>query len=328
MIRKSLPIDVSEATGLVGVEIAASLVIPENVGTPVVLAVALPGGGYSRAYWDIDWPGGYSQAEYHARRGWIFAAVDHLGIGGSSPLDPAGLTIGRMARAFAAASMQLAQRLRAGTLADSLVPMPVSSVIGMGHSMGGCVAVVAQGRFAPFDALAVLGYSVSNSVLPSPGPEATLVDADLVGPGVAPLTWCYHHDDVDRALRHEDLKGGFPFRTTSAPPWGCSIIPPAAISIMSPGVVSAEAARVRVPVFIGFGDRDVCPDPRSEPACYPSSPGVTKTVIGTMAHMHNFARSRSRLWSQLHRWGAGLNLSATPPDSQLPSLAPGRNSLS
>ena len=33
-------------------------------------------------------------------------------------------------------------------------------------------------------------------------------------------------------------------------------------------VVAEEAAAVDVPVFIGVGERDVCPDPWAEPASY------------------------------------------------------------
>ena len=76
LIRHDVRIDVSEAVGIAGAELAASVVAPTTVAEPRILAVGFPGGGYSRGYWDIQWPGGYSQAEYHASRGWTFVAVD------------------------------------------------------------------------------------------------------------------------------------------------------------------------------------------------------------------------------------------------------------
>ncbi len=285
---------------------AVSLVVPDRGAVPHTLAVALPGGGYSRRYWDIDWPGEYSQADYHARRGWLFAAVDHLGLGASTPVDPALLTIDLMARTIAAVTADLAAWFRQGSMAEFCGPLPITRVIGIGQSMGACVSLVSQARYRPFDGLAVLGFSASHAILPLPGTGTPLLDVELLGQDAAALAWCYHHDDVISALRAADLEGGFPFRTGVVPPWGCSTIPAVAPSIMAPGFVAADAARVEVPVFVGLGDRDVSADATSEPACYSCSPEVTLAVIRTMAHMHNFAGTRRRMWRRLHDWGEGL----------------------
>ena len=72
------------------------------------------------------------------------------------------------------------------------------------------------------------------------------------------------------------------------------------------GVVAPEASRVAVPVFIGAGERDVVPDPWAEPGAYRSSSDVTVVVVPRMAHMHNFAGTRARLWSRLHGWVESL----------------------
>ena len=39
-----------------------------------------------------------------------------------------------------------------------------------------------------------------------------------------------------------------------------------------------------------------------EPAAYPSSPDITLVVIPRMAHMHNFADTRTRLWERFNAW--------------------------
>ena len=64
---------------------------------------------------------GGGQAGWHAERGWIFVACDHLGVGDSSLADPA--------------------------------------VLGIGQSMGGCLTVVQQARHESYDGVGVLGYS-------------------------------------------------------------------------------------------------------------------------------------------------------------------------
>jgi hypothetical protein len=169
LIRQDVRIDVSEAVGIAGAELAASVVAPTTVAETPILAVGFPGGGYSRGYWDIQWPGGYSQAEYHANRGWVFAAIDHLGVGDSSLVDPSMLSFEVLAAANSAATRRIVSMLRDGSLASNTVaPVKDPYVIGIGQSMGGCVSIVAQAAHQTFDALAVLGFSASHTVLPSP----------------------------------------------------------------------------------------------------------------------------------------------------------------
>jgi pimeloyl-ACP methyl ester carboxylesterase len=162
LTRHDLRIDVSGAVGIPDAEIAATVVAPSIAAEKPVVAVGFPGGGYSRGYWDIQWPGGYSQAEFHARRGWTFVAVDHLGVGDSSLPDPTVLTFEVLAVANSAATQRIVSMLRSGTLsADAVAPVQNPYVIGVGQSMGGCVSIVAQAAHRTFDALAVLGYSTS-----------------------------------------------------------------------------------------------------------------------------------------------------------------------
>jgi pimeloyl-ACP methyl ester carboxylesterase len=320
LTRHDIRIDVSEAIGLTGAEIAATVIAPVSLAENAIVAIGFAGGGYSRGYWDIQWPGCYSQAEYHTTRGWVFVAVDHLGVGDSSLLDPSILTFEVMAAANSAAAKQIVSMLRSGSLiANTVAALPNPYVIGVGQSMGGCVSIVAQACHQTFDALAVLGYSASHTVLPSPqgGVRVTPVargrtDNDAITTEAAEIgdvhvfAWSFHYDDVDPGIYHEDLRGGYPFRTESVPAWGSATIPPAAASMLAPGVVAAEAAGIDVPVFIGVGERDVCPDPWSEPTSYRAAQQVSLCVIDRMAHMHNFASTRQMLWDRLHRWGESL----------------------
>jgi pimeloyl-ACP methyl ester carboxylesterase len=316
----SVRVDVSEAVKLSNTYIAATVIAPRQVSGRPIIAAAFPGGGYSRGYFDIQWPGAYSEAEYHADGGWLFIAIDHLGVGESSLPDPALLTFECMANANAAATQAIVSCLRSGTLFHSLGPLERPFVIGVGQSMGGCVSIVTQAIHKPFDALAVLGYSASHTVLPSPtgGVRVSAIErgrtdaagivseAEEVG-DVEVFAWAFHFDDVDPGVRHEDLRGGFPFRTESVPAWGSATLPPAAASMLAPDVVAEEAAAVDVPVLIGVGERDVCPDPWAEPASYRNARQVSLCVVPRMAHMHNFASSRRELWTRIHRWGESLS---------------------
>jgi pimeloyl-ACP methyl ester carboxylesterase len=318
-IKHFVRVDVSDAVGLPNTYIAATVIAPLQVPKRPILAAAFPGGAYSRGYWDIQWPGGYSEAEYHVDRGWLFVAIDHLGVGESSLPDPALLTFECMANANAAATRAIVSGLRSGTLLEPLDPVETPFVMGIGQSMGGCVSIVTQAIHQPFDALAVLGYSASHTVFPSPagGVQVAAIErgrtdtagiiseAKEVG-DVEVFAWALHFDDVDPSIRHEDLRGGFPFRTQGVPAWGSATLPSAAASLLAPGVVAREAAAVDVPVFIGVGERDVCPDPWAEPGSYRAARHVSLCLVPRMAHMHNFASSRRELWARIHRWGESL----------------------
>ena len=279
--------------------------VPER---PVV-AFAFPGGGYSRGYYDIRHDGdAYSQAAFHVARGWVVVTCDHLGVGDSDQPDPSTLTIEVLADANDAT-------VRGVLAALDVIP---GLVIGMGQSMGGCLSVVTQARQRTFDALAVLGYSAIHTQMPSPAGRIELsaverghidvADTDRttaeIG-GIDAFRWAFHADDTDPALVEADMVGGYPMRTT-APAWGSVSLPPAAVAMMTAGVIAAEAALVDVPVFVGCGARDVVPDPRAEPAAYAASDDITVLVVPGMAHMHNFAPTRAQLWHRLHGWGESL----------------------
>lgn len=83
-----------------------------------------------------------------------------------------------------------------------------------------------------------------------------------------------------------------------------SVVPRVFGTAMIPGVVAEHAARIDVPVLIGYGVVDVSPDPRAEASLYCASPDITTIVLGGSAHCHNMASSRHRLWRRLLGWAA------------------------
>ncbi|HEY2428236.1 MAG TPA: hypothetical protein VGI06_04860, partial [Acidimicrobiales bacterium] len=161
------------------------------------------------------------------------------------------------------------------------------------------------------DALAVLGFSAIHTQLPTPtGPRGVAlaergVDADLDASTAAfadIFRWAFHWEDVEPALLEADMAAGYPLRGEGHPAWGSRTVPPAAVSMLSPGVVAAEAKAIDVPVLVACGERDVVPDPRLEATAYQGSRDVSVLVVPTMAHMHNFASSREYLWRRVQLW--------------------------
>jgi pimeloyl-ACP methyl ester carboxylesterase len=304
-----------------GQRIAMTAWLPpaEALGADPVVIFASPGGGYTRHYYDIRTSAhaDYSQAEAHVRHGFIVVAYDHLGVGDSSTEHLRDYTLAQLAAANDAAVRHVLEQLRQGTLSEHLPALPTLACIGIGQSMGGCVTIVMQGRHATFDAIAALGNSAIHTVLPQRDVAArqrsveghARIGARPVGDisveeasrEVGDFVYPFHWEDVPADLLEADLSGGYPMRRT-APAWGSLTLPPVAVTLMTPGVLSADAAAIRVPVLIAVGERDVCPAPHAEPSAYSGSRDVGLFIVPRMAHMHNFASTRALLWSRIESW--------------------------
>jgi pimeloyl-ACP methyl ester carboxylesterase len=111
----------------------------------------------------------------------------------------------------------------------------------------------------------------------------------------------FHWEDVPPDILNADMTGGYPLRRT-VPPFGSGKIPTCALQMMTPGFVAAEAAALTVPVLVGVGERDVCPQPLEEARAYVRARDVSVYIVPQMAHMHNFAGSRRLLWDRLVGW--------------------------
>ena len=326
MQRIDLRLDVAGAAGAPPgkLELAATAFVPDTPSkdeSPVVM-FALPGGGYGRGYFDMTFPGhvGFSQAEHHTAKGIVLIALDPLGVGSSSLPDPAAISFESLASTYDRAVTPLIERIRSGALTPQLPAMPRVCAVGIGQSMGGIITILAQGRHSTFDAIAPLGASAIHTQLPQRTEAARLQvlgahdyqpDAQLSGDEIArssalipDFVYPFHWDDVPSDILAADMDGGYPLRKR-VPAFGSGTIPTCAVLMMRPAAVAAEAAAVRVPVLVGVGERDVCPEPHREPMAYQSSRDVSVYIVPRMAHMHNFASTRHLLWERLVHWARG-----------------------
>jgi pimeloyl-ACP methyl ester carboxylesterase len=284
-------------------------------GCPAVLVV-MPGGGYSRHYFDLPVPG-YSQAEHHVRQGTVVVAIDHLGAGDSS-IPPMQLTtLPTVAAANHAAVSAIVGQLHEGTVAPGIPPVDLACVVGAGQSLGGYALLGMQAGHRTFDAVAMLGSSLAGTTLPArPGvPESVVPDgtapeqAAQLALANADWNWVFHWEDITApdtsrpprdlaSLVAADVAGGLPVRRTT-PEWGSLTWPGFVLSAMLPGAVADEAARIDVPVLLATGERDVCHPPAEEVAALKSATDISVLVVPRMAHMHNFATTRTLLWERL-----------------------------
>jgi pimeloyl-ACP methyl ester carboxylesterase len=282
-----------------GLELAGTYFPPlydDQPGAGRAVLICLPGGTYTRGYFDLDMPG-YSYARDAAERGFPVVSFDQLGTGESSRPDR-DLELSDQARAVDAALRRLPDLIgRAGPF------------LAVGHSMGGYVAMVQQAAHRSYAGLAILG-TTNGAVGPLGLPEdmvsaaatpegrAALIeqiaggmpDLYIEGDRSALQAW-FHLADVPEDVVERDLASTL------------TVVPRRAAAASSvPFVTAAEAAQVDVPVFLAYGETDVSTDPRQEPAAFARSPAITLFVLPRSGHCHNMASSRQLLWDRLARW--------------------------
>lgn len=325
-----ISIDVTEAAGLgIPAQTAISVFLPEDgaLADPPVVCFAFPGGGYSRHYYSFDMPDGTGggEAGFHCDRGWIFVACDHLGFGDSTIPEGNALNLDNVAAANHATVRAIVARIESGTLAEGLPSIANATTLGIGQSMGGCFAVVAQGNWSTFDGVGILGYSGIHTIVPTrPGQPAmawpwisrrSSLDAPKImndytptAPepgGEHPFQWSFHYDDEPADIVALDMAAAAGV-ADPLPVWRSATTPPCGVYMVAPGAVALEAASIRVPVLIAVGERDVVPDPWAEPKAYKSATDIGVYVCPRMGHMHNFAHSRTLFWEKIHNWGEGV----------------------
>jgi len=330
-------VDVTTAAGFdeeVYTHAIVTLPEPETLDPSPIICFGFPGAGYSAGYFNFDMPGSLEggQAGWHASRGWVFVGCDHLCAGASSsPSRPESMTFQQLVAANQATVEHVTTLLRQGISKD--FPALADAVrLGVGQSMGGAFLIAQQGQYGSFDGIAVLGYSARHlefprapGIRPTPKPylprwaptfpvisvPMTDIDPSLgVRPdGLPEFTNDFHFDDEPTDIVAADMRG-YPTRNGNVPHWGSGTIPPCGIAVMAPGAVAHEAALVNVPVFIGMGERDLCSQPLTEPLAYECASDVTVFVCQGMAHMHNFAKTRKKLWARVESWGSGIGAAA------------------
>jgi pimeloyl-ACP methyl ester carboxylesterase len=283
-----------------------------HTGAPApVVVVATPGGGMSRRYFDLDLAG-YSMATHLAGRGIAFVAVDLPGVGTTPP--PADLRLlhpDTLAAILASATANIVDIVRHATCERGPVGQADATIVGLGHSMGAMLTVIAQAHHRPFDALVLLGWSgrgLPEMLLPDETAIAgrpdrarvTIADlalarfGDLLPPPASRGTDTTASDfllrvPIDDAVR-TSLRGAKARLLTQAGLWA-----------MIPGIGDREQSAIDVPVLCGVGEMDITGDPNDLPGYLPNA-DVEVFVQPGAGHNGNVGPSRAELWDAVVDW--------------------------
>ncbi len=316
VFRLQRRIDVAEAIGLSApCEIAVDVVAPRyrREGLSPVALCCLPGGYLGRGYFDLRVEGddSYSFAAFMAARGFVTLSLDHLGSGESTqPEDGYAVTLERVVDANRWAIEKVLGELREPDPGGDRPDFGSLPSVGVGHSMGSALSVVQQARAASHAALVLFSFSargLEKYLLPDEKkfanrPEETWANL----PELARARFSTPYPRVG-GRSGEASQAAFGTGTAEAPAvralkrCGTNLVAQPGLLSMIPGGYAPFAADVRVPVFVGTGDRDLT-GPQEANDAFPRAPEFVAYTLEDCWHCHNVARTRHRLWERTSRW--------------------------
>lgn len=276
----------------------------------------LAGGACTTRYFDLDVPGmrGYSMAEHLAAAGHLVISIDHPGVGQSPTCDDVfALAPTGVASSHASAVAEIRRRLLDGSLSTGLAPIADVRLVGLGHSMGGMLAGVAQARHQCFDALAVLGHGgdgLPNVLQPA---EAALSGLPLEQAEGRVIELARIRFRMPAETSSSGLRSGA-FLPQHAPPelraayvrqqgqllYSCGLVS------MIPGSTDTEKAAVKVPLLLAFGDNDLTSAYLPNLGRYRSVTDAQLFVLADSGHCHNQSDTRAALWNRLISWARAV----------------------
>jgi pimeloyl-ACP methyl ester carboxylesterase len=294
--------------------VSADLFVPSDVDAAPTLWCCVPGGGISRAYFDLEIPqtfGEYSMASFVASRGQLVLTIDPPGVGESDrPDDGYDLAPRVVADVLHHVVTDAVMRLAAGDL-EGVPAMSCCTVFGVGHSAGGLLIACQQSRHRTFGAVALLGYSANGLPSVLNEDEASYRDRpeDLVK--VLPRfvrerfgdplpEWGNGNWSSETPTAH-----GAPIEEATAKA-SSRLLALVGMSALIPGSIKTELELIDVPTFAGMGEIDIAGHVSALPAQIPACRDLTLFTLAGSGHLHNIADTRFVLWERLVRWIASV----------------------
>ena len=288
--------------------IAADIFVP--AGAVRFALYCLPGGGVNRQYFDLAGEG-MSFARAMAARGALVVTIDHAGVGESSePTDRYKLSAFVVALANARACAAIATGLKEGTLVEGLAPLAVPFSIGVGHSMGAMLTVL-QAVAAPMHrALALLCFSTRGLPEVLNEYEALAELAPDHGRGAAEELARIRFVG-DPRKQGMQVEGSSPASLAMVPVQD-KMLETSAILSMLPNNVSPEAAQIKIPVFLGVGERDFTGRPERIPKAFSACRDVTLYVLPGAGHHLFVSAGRAELFARMAAWFDDIERGVAP----------------
>lgn len=296
-------------------EVEASLWLPAKPQSAPAVLVCLAGGNMNRRYFDLrpeDGDDSFSFAAQMTRQGFIVAALDHLGLGGSTkPKSGYALTPELLTQANTNATATLLDVLHGGTLDTTVPSLRGLRSIGVGHSMGAMMTVLQQASAKQHSAIALLGFSTRGlpEYLPAEVRDMTPEHQRARLVELAKAMFVVPYPVIKPAANGAELYGSAKAEARGIAALKAAtdcLLPVPAYMSMLPGNVAPEARQIDVPLFLGLGERDMAGPPEQIPAAFAGSPAVTLYVQPEAGHSHFLFPTRLELFSRLGAWAKSV----------------------
>jgi alpha-beta hydrolase superfamily lysophospholipase len=303
-VRFRVEIDVSAVTQALGepARMVTEVILPAGTDQPHALLVCIPGGGMNRQYFDLPAPDtepGASFAAAMVKEGFAVALLDPVGIGESTvPRDPYLLHPEIMAAANGAAARHLLHGLRQGTLRAGSPAWPSLKSIGVGHSFGALLTTIQEAADPMHCAVAIMGSHVRGWAQFCMPEELAMDPADIRARLVELTRARYPNEPymkIDMKPSKQPVKAD--------PALEPMLIMTSLLSII-PNITAKDAAAVKVPVMLAFGDADIHIDAdfRTAPAAFTGSNDISLLILPNTRHNHFVYPSRTLLFARIAQW--------------------------
>jgi pimeloyl-ACP methyl ester carboxylesterase len=307
-IEAVTPVTIEGQTG--AYSLAARIVAPpiETPPSRPLVFFCFPGGSFAKEYYDMA--GDFSFAGAMAARGHVCVLIDNLGVGASSrPADGYLLHPDVVADANVQAVRDIGARLAQGALGYPALSDLTS--IGVGHSMGGMLTGIAQARRQPFAAVAILGSAPfgHSGILPEPlrpiADDPARARREIVERMRAAGLPAYveAQDVAQRHLLFADVPE--PGLTAMASTQ-TRLIRVCGLFSVVPKSWAPDAAQIKTPVFIAFGDRDLRTDLTGLGDFFSGASSLRQLILADTGHMHFAYPSRAQLFDAVGAWAEAL----------------------
>jgi pimeloyl-ACP methyl ester carboxylesterase len=313
--KVTLSVDVADRapSGCNFVEV--DLYLPAELESSAVLWCCVPGGGVTRAYFDLDVPpevGEYSMARVLARCGSPVLLIDPPGTGGSDvPDDGYLLTPQRVSEVLHAVVTEVKDQLSLGGV-EGAPAIECQMTLGVGHSAGGLLVACQQAHHQTFDALVLLGFSDTGLVeVLNQGESAFIGHPDGLIEALPELARSRFggplparpYSDLDNPLSTGPMD---PVREADARA-ATRLLALVGLMAIIPGSMKPELDKIAVPTFAAIGEHDIAGDIGLLVSQLPACHDLTLVTLPGVGHNHNLSDSRFSLWNRMDRWVGSLD---------------------
>jgi pimeloyl-ACP methyl ester carboxylesterase len=185
-------------------------------------------------------------------------------------------------------------------------------VIGVGHSMGGMLIILQQGRFADFAGVALLGsnaggldWALTEAERAYTGDEAA-IERDLEALTRARFGDPFAAMRLTTAGAGTIFAGESPEATARLRTARDRLFNAGGMMSMIPGSFATEAGAITVPMFFASGDNDIGLPPRLALRDFPNAPEATLLVLPGTGHNHFGFSTMAQLCARLGHWATTL----------------------